>query len=55
MFLATAFSAISGVQASAQTAAQSKVLTGQAAFTDWNQQAPGVRHKLTLADLPEPR
>ena len=31
------------------------VLTGQAAFTDWNQQAPGVRHKITLADLPEPK
>lgn len=30
------------------------VLTGQAAFTDWNQQSPGVRHKITLADLPEP-
>ena len=30
------------------------LLTGQAAFTDWNQQAPGVRHKITLADLPEP-
>jgi glucose/arabinose dehydrogenase len=30
------------------------VLTGQAAFTDWNQQVPGVRHKITVADLPEP-
>src|SRR5580704_18446207 len=30
------------------------VLTGQAAFTDWNQQTPGVRHKITLADLPAP-
>ena len=30
------------------------VLTGQAAFTDWNQQTPGVRHKITLADLPQP-
>jgi glucose/arabinose dehydrogenase len=32
-----------------------KVLTGQAAFTDWNQQSPGVRHKITVADLPEPK
>ena len=41
---------------SGQTAGQTtQVLTGQAAFTDWNQQAPGVRHKITLADLPEPR
>ena len=29
-------------------------LTGQAAFTDWNRQQPGVRHKITVADLPEP-
>ncbi len=40
----------------AQTSAQpSKTLTGQAAFTDWNQQQPGIRHKITLADLPEPK
>jgi glucose/arabinose dehydrogenase len=32
-----------------------QILTGQAAFTDWNQQKPGVRHKITLADLPEPK
>jgi len=32
-----------------------QVLTGQAAFTDWNQQTPGVRHKITVADLPEPK
>jgi len=34
--------------------AQQPLLTGHAAFTDWNQQAPGIRHKITLADLPEP-
>jgi glucose/arabinose dehydrogenase len=34
--------------------AQDAVLTGQAAFTDWNQQKPGVRHKITVADLPTP-
>ena len=39
----------------AARAQQQTLLTGQAAFTDWNQQFPGVRHKLTLADLPEPR
>ena len=40
----------------AQTSAQPlKTLTGQAAFTDWNQQQPGIRHKITLADLPEPK
>ncbi len=35
--------------------AQQPLLTGQAAFTDWNQQAPGTRHKITVADLPEPK
>jgi glucose/arabinose dehydrogenase len=30
------------------------VLTGQAAFTDWNQQKPGVRHKIAVTDLPAP-
>jgi len=34
---------------------QGTTLTGQAAFTDWNQQKPGVRHKITLADLPQPK
>ena len=41
----------SGAALSAQ---QQPLLTGQAAFTDWNQQAPGVRHKITVADLPAP-
>jgi glucose/arabinose dehydrogenase len=31
------------------------LLTGQAAFTDWNQESPGVRHKITVADLPQPK
>ena len=31
-----------------------QVLTGQAAFTDWSQQKPGVRHHITVADLPAP-
>jgi glucose/arabinose dehydrogenase len=43
-----------GVAASA-TVAGAQTLTGQAAFTDWNQQKPGVRHKITLADLPAPK
>lgn len=32
-----------------------QVLTGQAAFTNYDQQKPGVRHHITLADLPEPK
>src|SRR5260370_41653860 len=31
------------------------VITGQAAFTDYTQEHPGVRRKVTLADLPEPK
>ena len=50
--VAVATPAASSGQSAGQT---TQVLSGQAAFTDWNQQAPGVRHKITLADLPEPR
>jgi glucose/arabinose dehydrogenase len=32
-----------------------QVVTGQAAFADWNQQQPGTRRKITVADLPEPK
>ena len=31
-----------------------QTITGQAAFADWNQQHPGLRRKITLADLPQP-
>lgn len=38
------------------TRAQSgPLLTGQAAFTDWNQQSPGVRHRIAVSDLPVPK
>jgi hypothetical protein len=32
----------------------SQVLTGQAAFTDYTKEKPGVRRHLTVADLPAP-
>ena len=32
-----------------------QTLTGQNAFTDYSKEHPGVRRKLTLADLPEPK
>ena len=32
-----------------------QLITGQAAFADWNQQQPGAHRKITLADLPEPK
>jgi len=38
----------------AAPAQQQQVLTGQAAYTDWSQQMPGVRHKITIADMPAP-
>ena len=35
-------------------AAPAQTLTGQNAFTDYSKESPGVRRKLTLADLPQP-
>jgi glucose/arabinose dehydrogenase len=32
-----------------------QVSTGQAAYADWNQQQPGARRRITVADLPEPK
>jgi glucose/arabinose dehydrogenase len=32
-----------------------QTITGQAAFADYTQQQPGVRRKITVADLPEPK
>lgn len=32
-----------------------QIITGKAAFADWNQQQPGVRRKIAVADLPEPK
>lgn len=36
-------------------ATPAKTLTGQAAFTDFSQEHPGVRRHVTVADLPEPK
>jgi glucose/arabinose dehydrogenase len=41
-------------KAAANAPPQTPLLTGQSAFTDWNQQRPGVRHKITVGDLPAP-
>jgi glucose/arabinose dehydrogenase len=40
--------------AASSVAEASNLLTGQAAFTDYSQEAPGVRRKLTVEDLPKP-
>src|ERR1700744_5277471 len=34
--------------------AAQQTLTGQAAFTDYTKEHPGVRRKVTVADLPQP-
>ncbi len=46
--------AVAGASPSVLNAQTATTLTGQAAFTDWNQQKPGVRHKITVSDLPAP-
>jgi glucose/arabinose dehydrogenase len=38
----------------APSQAQQRVLTGQGALGDWTTDAPGVRRRITLADLPKP-
>jgi glucose/arabinose dehydrogenase len=38
----------------ARPASSVSVLTGQSSFTDYTKQAPGVRRKITIADLPKP-
>ena len=55
--LALAFtgSALLATPASAQTPAPGTTITGQAAFTDYSQEHPGVRRKITVADLPQPK
>ena len=47
--------ALAIIPAAAQSTKPTQTVTGQAAFADWNQQVPGVRRKITVADLPEPR
>ena len=39
----------------AARAQSSATITGQAAFTDYSQEHPGTRRKITVADLPEPK
>ena len=51
-FNAFAFLALTAFPPSALHAQQT--ITGQAAFADYTQQKPGVRRKITVADLPEP-
>jgi glucose/arabinose dehydrogenase len=45
---------VAGLLSTSELTAQ-KTVVGQAAFADWNQQQPGVRRKITLADLAAPK
>jgi glucose/arabinose dehydrogenase len=44
---------LSAIPLRAQT--ERNPITGQAAFADWSQQKPGIRRKISVADLPEPK
>jgi len=54
MLKLTPVSFVAAVLIAVAAPAQQQVLTGQAAYTDWSQQMPGVRHKITIADMPAP-
>ncbi|WP_348268340.1 sorbosone dehydrogenase family protein [Edaphobacter paludis] len=49
-----AFASIASVLPLSLYAQSPKTLTGQAAFTDYSQEHPGVRRHITVADLPAP-
>src|SRR5437867_7280778 len=51
IFIATGFSFAAQIGAAAETGT---FLTGKAAMGDWRSDAPGVRRKITVADLPPP-
>src|SRR5437762_11896890 len=50
-FVAIAFNVADSLHAAAEN---DKLLTGKAAMGDWTSDAPGVRRKITVADLPPP-
>jgi glucose/arabinose dehydrogenase len=45
---------LAGIGVLADGQSHSSTLTGKAAFTDYSQEKPGTRRKLSVADLPEP-
>ena len=49
-----ALASIASVLPLSLSAQSTKTITGQAAFADYSQQHPGVRRKITVADLPAP-
>ena len=49
-----AMAAVVGISAGAAFGQSTPVLTGAAAYGDWRSDAPGVRRKITPADMPPP-
>src|SRR5271169_2926695 len=49
-----AMAAVIGIAAGAALGQSTPVLTGSAAYGDWRSDAPGVRRKITPADMPPP-
>ena len=49
-----AMAAVIGIAAGAALGQSTPVLTGAAAYGDWRSDAPGVRRKITVADMPPP-
>jgi glucose/arabinose dehydrogenase len=50
----TLFPAVAASIVLATLSAPAQTLTGQAAFTDYSKEHPGVKRKITVADLPQP-
>jgi glucose/arabinose dehydrogenase len=50
----TLFPAVAATIVLATLSAPAQTLTGQAAFTDYSKEHPGVTRKITVADLPQP-
>src|SRR5271156_1623681 len=48
------FPAVAATIVLATLSAAAQTLTGQAAFTDYSKEHPGVTRKITVADLPQP-
>src|SRR6516165_12014364 len=49
-----AMAAVVGISAGAASGQSTPVLSGAAAYGDWRSDAPGVRRKITPADMPPP-
>jgi glucose/arabinose dehydrogenase len=54
IFLTLAASVLGFPLAATASAQDAPLLTGKAAFGDWHRDAPGVRRKISVSDLPRP-